>query len=66
MTDRATRISFIEALFTAVSFFGLYSTAMLVWGELHKPGPEELTESRTNGSNDLVEEPVVIVHKWRP
>ena len=66
MTDRAPGINFMDAFFTAISFFSVYSAAMLVWGEFHKPGPEELAESRANGRHDLVDEPVVSIHKWRP
>ena len=66
MTDRAPGINFMDAFFTAVSFFSVYSAAMLVWGEFHKPGSEELAEPQANGRDDLVKEPVVSIHRWRP
>ena len=66
MTDRMADIKFIDAVFYAVSFFGLYSATLFMWGEVHNQGAEKLVQPRTYSSNNPAEEPVISVYRWRP
>ena len=66
MNDRLADIKFMDAVFYAVSFFGLYSAALFIWGEIHDQGTEKLVQPRTNGSNIPAEEPEISVYRWRP
>ena len=66
MTDRLADIKFMDAVFYAVSFFGLYSATLFMWGEVHNQGPEKPVQPQTNGRGDMVEEPVISVYQWRP
>ena len=66
MTDRLADIKFMDAVFYAVSFFGLYSATLFMWGEIHNQGMEKLVQSRTNGSDIPADEPVINVYRWHP
>jgi hypothetical protein len=66
MNDRMAGIKFMDAVFYAVSFFGLYSAALFMWGEIHNQGTEKLVQPQTNGSNIPAEKPEISVYRWRP
>ena len=66
MSDRLADIKFMDAVFYAVSFFGLYSAALFTWGEIHNQGTEELVQPKTNSSIILADESEISVYKWRP
>ena len=66
MTDRLADVKFIDALFYAVSFFGLYSATLFMWGEIHNQGTEKLVQPETKSGINLAEEPVISVYQWRP
>ena len=66
MTDRLAGIKFIDAVFYAVSFFGLYSATLFMWGEVHNQGAEKPVQPQTNGSEIPAEEPEISVYQWHP
>ena len=66
MSDRLADISFMDAVFYAVSFFGLYSATLFMWGEVHNQGAEKLAQPQTNGRDGMIKEPVLNVYRWRP
>ena len=66
MNGKLADIKFIDAVFYAVSFFGLYSSALFMWSEVHNQGTEKPVKSQADDRGSRVVEPAISVHRWRP
>jgi hypothetical protein len=66
MSSKLAGVKFIDAVFYAVSFFGLYSTALFMWSEVHNQGTEKSVKSQADKRGGRVEELAISVHQWQP